>query len=1809
MNVNDQTVSRKLRAFLLLCTLLTSCQITLAQINVLTTWDVGWGPLGGPDTAGLDTAKLPNIPERFGNVSIGDLDGDGDKDFVSGSNRGTFHYYQNQGTSTSPVWVLSNAIPSLDSIDIAPNQNTNEVRAELFDIDNDGDLDLMAHSRWAYNGFYKLDDIHFYRNIGSSTNPIFQFDTISGLQFQQTGEFGCPSFVDLDNDGDYDMVTGGSDTCSYFENIGTNTSPAFSRKFGLDNPFSVASGWVELSFLAPTVDFEDFDNDGDFDLYFMNEAGFVRYIPNNGTSSLPDFSPFLSYPAHSFDTVDFGAFGAIDFEDVTGDGVKDLLATHWNPTRWYWYKGIDPGPNVSLASSNITCNGLSNGSISASVSSGVSPFTYLWSNGATTATISNLSSGTYTITVTDNNGYSTIKSWNLIEPASLTPFVVVDSTVTCFGYATGGATASATGGTTPYTYTWSNASTTASITGVVAGTYTVTITDNNGCTGTYFRTVTQKLPLQATTIVDSNSTGGISNGGLTTSATGGTTPYNYLWSNGATTTSITGLSVGTYTVTISDINGCSTTDSESISSLTANTVVDSNITCNGNSNGGATVTPIGGTAPYSYTWSNGATTGSITGVIAGIYSVTVTDDNGITATSTATITEPATLIALSIVDSNTTCNGFSNGGASASATGGTSPYNYAWSNAATTASITGVVAGTYTVTITDNNGCTSTSFATITEPASLIAASVVDSNSTCNGFSNGGASASATGGTPPYNYAWSNAATTASITGVVAGTYTVTITDNNGCTSTSSSTITEPASLIAASVVDSNSTCNGFSDGGASASVTGGTPPYTYVWSNAATTASITGVVAGTYSVTITDNNGCTSTSSSTVTEPAALIAASVVDSNSTCNGFSNGGASASATGGTTPYNYLWSNAATTASITGVVAGTYTVTITDNNGCTSTSSATITEPAALLATSIVDSNSTCNGFSNGGASASATGGTSPYSYAWSNAATTASITGVVAGTYTVTITDNNGCTSTSSSTVTEPAVLVAASVVDSNATCNGFSDGGASASALGGTSPYTYAWSNAATTTSITSVAAGTYTVTITDNNGCTSTSSATVTEPAALITTSVVDSNSTCNGFSNGGASASATGGTSPYTYAWSNAATTASITGVVAGTYSVTITDNNGCTSTSSSTVTEPAALIATSVVDSNSTCNGFSNGGASASATGGTAPYSYAWSNAATTATITGVVAGTYTVTITDNNGCTSTSSAMVTEPTALIATSVVDSNATCNGFSDGGASASAMGGTAPYTYAWSNAATTASISGVVAGTYTVTITDNNGCTSTSSSTVTEPAVLVAATVVDSNATCNGFSNGGASASATGGTAPYNYLWSNAATTASITGVVAGTYTVTITDNNGCTSTSSSMITEPTVLVSTTVVDSNVTCNGFSDGGASASATGGTAPYSYAWSNTATTASITAVVAGTYTVTITDNNGCTSSSSVTIAEPTLLVSTTVVDSNATCDALANGGATVAATGGTTPYTYLWSTSETSTSITSISAGNYDVTVTDANGCLSTSSVVITSNNSTASAFTINECTSYTSPSGIYNWTTSGVYNDTISNVVGCDSVLTITLNINANSFSQTATICKGETYSVGTNNYTVAGVYTDVLTNVAGCDSTITTTLLVDTVDVSITQNVYELTANNNLGTYQWIDCDNNNQPIVGETNQSYTATVNGNFAVVITEGTCSDTSECIQITGIGITELSTDFGITLFPNPSSDVVNVKINSQENLNLIVRDMAGKEVYLRTDVSDKFIQIDVNNFESGVYFIEFNNGQQKQVKRLITF
>ena len=659
------------------------------------------------------------------------------------------------------------------------------------------------------------------------------------------------------------------------------------------------------------------------------------------------------------------------------------------------------------------------------------------------------------------------------------------------------------------------------------------------------------------------------------------------------------------------------------------------------------------------------------------------------------------------------------------------------------------------------------------------------------------------------------------------------------------------------STVITSLTCNASGDGAASTTINSGASPFTYAWSTSATTPSITGLAAGNYSVTVTDNAGCAMSASVTVTEPPA-ITINTVSSDVSCNGGTNGGITLSVNGGSSPYSYSWSNSTTTQNLSGLSAGNYSVTVTDNTGCEQNASVTITEPA-VITVSPSSTNVNCNGGNNGTANLAVSGGTSPYTFAWSNSATTQNISGLAAGTYSVTISDNNGCSQSASVTITEPAGMNV-STSSTNVNCNGGNNGTANLSVNGGTSPYAFAWSNSAATQNISGLTAGTYSVTITDNNGCSQNESVTITQPSGMtISTSSTTVN--CNGGNNGTANLSVSGGTSPYTFAWSNSAATQNISGLTAGTYSVTITDNQGCAQNTSVTITQPTS-IAVSSSSTSVNCNGGNNGTANLTVSGGTSPYSYVWSNSATTQNISNLTAGTYSVIVTDNNGCAQNASVTITQPTA-IAISASSTNVNCNGGNNGTANLSVSGGASPYTFAWSNSATTPVLSNLTAGTYSVIVTDNNGCAQNASVIITQPfAINITAT--STNAGCNGGNTGAANLVVNGGTSPYSYSWSNSATTQNISGLAAGTYSVIVTDNNGCAQNTSVTITEPTPITSSSVV-TDASCGICPDGNIDLTVNGGTSPYNFSWSNSAVTEDISGLVTAMYYVTITDNNGC--------------------------------------------------------------------------------------------------------------------------------------------------------------------------------------------------------------------------------------------------------------------------------------------------------------------------------------------------------
>ncbi|HRI61045.1 MAG TPA: SprB repeat-containing protein, partial [Saprospiraceae bacterium] len=523
----------------------------------------------------------------------------------------------------------------------------------------------------------------------------------------------------------------------------------------------------------------------------------------------------------------------------------------------------------------------------------------------------------------------------------------------------------------------------------------------------------------------------------------------------------------------------------------------------------------------------------------------------------------------------------------------------------------------------------------------------------------------------------------------------------------------------------------------------------------------------------------------------SAQVSVTVTGTNVTCNGANNGTAKAVASGGWAPYTYLWSNGATTATITGLAPGTYSVTATDVDQGYAVGSIMITQPTAIYVNVSCESQ-ICSLSPDGWAKVVPANGTPPYTYLWNTGATTPLITGLAAGTYSATVTDANGCTKSDSCTVVfwNEGIWLMDSTVD--VTCFGLNNGFSHIGPMSGTPPYTYIWSNGATTQNVYNLAPGNYSVTVTDAIGCTNQHNVSVSQPTQLLCNA-----STVPGACGlpGSATVNPSGGTPPYTVLWSNNSTNFTIT-AMPGTYGVTVTDANDCTCTSSVTITSTStSLTVTTTVVSSAGCT--VGGSATASASGGTGNYSYSWDNGQMTATATNLIAGNHNVTVIDiTTGCTGT--AMVNIPTAppLTASATLVSNATC--LAGGSATAAGSGGTPPYTFKWDNTQTTATATNLGAGPHSVTVTDSKGCVATASITIGQNQGPTVTAAVNSNATCT--TGGSATATATGGTSPYVYLWDNGQTTATATNLSVGVHKVTVTDAGGCSASAMVTITQP-------------------------------------------------------------------------------------------------------------------------------------------------------------------------------------------------------------------------------------------------------------------------------------------------------------------------------------------------------------------------------------------------------------------------
>ena len=911
----------------------------------------------------------------------------------------------------------------------------------------------------------------------------------------------------------------------------------------------------------------------------------------------------------------------------------------------------------------------------------------------------------------------------------------------------------------------------------------------------------------------------------------------------------------------------------------------------------------------------------------------------------------------------------------------------------------------------------------------------------------------------------------------------------------------------------------------------------------------------------------------------------------------------------------IYSNATTsTLTITGATSGMngYLYRCVAYNGpltCfTNSNSASLTVSLPSISNAS-QTNVACNGGSNGAAQVNAaTGGIGPYTYNWTpgnpTGDGTTSVTGLTAGTWTCTVIDAIGCTASTNFTITQPTALVLNANSQTNVACNGGSNGAASVSAAsGGSGGYTYNWTpgnpTGDGTTAVTGLTAGTWTCTVTDANGCTAVRNFTVTQPTALVATAASQTNISCNGGSNGAASINTpTGGAGGYTYNWTPGNPigdgTTSVSALSAGTWTCTITDANSCTTSVNFTITQPTALALNPSSQTNIACFGGNTGAASVTAaTGGAGGYTYNWTpgnpTGDGTTSVTGLSAGTWTCTVTDANGCTASRNFTITQPASAVSGTTVVTNIACNGGNTGAINLTPTGGVGPYTFNWADGPTSEDRTGLTAGPYSVTITDANGCTGTVNATVTQPAAAVSGTTVVTNVACFGGNTGAINLTPTGGVGPYTFNWAGGPTTEDRTTLTAGPYSVTITDANGCTGTVNATVTQPAAAVSGTTVVTNIACNGGNTGAINLTPTGGVGPYTFNWVDGPTTEDRTGLTAGPYSVTITDANGCTGTVNVTVTQPTALAASAASQSNVSCNGGANGTASInSPTGGAGGYTYNWTPGnpigDGTTSVIGLTAGTWTCTITDANSCTTSVNFTITQPSTlaaTAASQTNVSCNggnngaaSINTPTGgaggyTYDWTPGNPTGDGTTSVTGLG-----------------------------------AGNWTCTITDANSCTTSVNFTITEPTaVDSSVTQSAGVLTATQSGATYQWYSCPNT--LLTGETNQTFTPTVVGDYKAEISVGGCTVTSPCITVTTLGTSNFELLSQFKMYPNPNNGILNIE--TETDGDFIIINQLGQIVERFTAKANTKTTINIEKLSEGTYFVKGNKGTNIPTKKLV--
>lgn len=1289
--------------------------------------------------------------------------------------------------------------------------------------------------------------------------------------------------------------------------------------------------------------------------------------------------------------------GGTPIPGETNDTISGLSAGNYfcritdndGTRRTKLFKLIDPPVILydEVIVDNVTCNGYNDGAITIEAVGGTGALEYSIDGGLnyqSGSIFTDLGPGNYNIIIQDENNCSKAYDFNPVtisEPGALSITFDDFGNLTCYNSGDGYINITTGGGTLPYLYNWTGPGSFSSgledLANLAAGSYSLVLTDANNCSEN-LGPITLTQPDQLAIFVDNikNITcNGDDDGAISVTVSGGTLPYNYLWTGPGSFSlnleDISGLEPGNYTLQVTDANGCNISSAPITVTeppmLTATLDNIKNVSCSGGNDGAIYVTITGGTMPRTISWTgpSGFTSASedITGLVVGNYNLLVTDANGCTVTlGPLLVTEPLPVNILTDSTNNISCYGGNDGSIYISVTGGTLPYNYLWTGpglfSETTEDITGLAAGNYNLTLTDGNNCIKTlGPVTLTQPTWLSISIDNTNHISCFGDNNGSISITASGGTPPYSYLWTGPGSYSwsdeDISNLAPGDYYLTLTDNNSCSIDSFGPINvnEPPALSVVTDNITNLSCYGTDDGSISVTVSGGTPPYSYSWTGPggfnSSSEDISGLEPGNYSLIVTDANLCTfNLGPISISEPAEIVITTDLVTNVSCNGGNDGAISVSVTGGIAPLNFMWTGPGSFSysgeDLTNLYAGIYSLSVADATGCSAIHGPVIvSEPPALTASVDSTINVSCNGNDDGAIYVTVTGGVMPYTYAWTGPSSysTEDITGLEPGTYNLEITDANNCIyNLGPVIITEPVLLSVTpdSVIDIS--CYGAADGAVYVTVAGGTLPYTNTWNGPGGFSSvledITGLDKGNYSLNIVDDHGCTASLPVqTIDEPdsisAVVDPTSVLSLN--CYGDNNGRIDITPSGGSPTYTYSWTGpggfTSSNQDIIGLLSGNYNLIITDINLCSRNFSPlvSITEPAELEI-SLAKTDITCFNDNNGTITVTATGGIRPYQYSRNgiNYFTDSIFTGLHPAPYRIYVRDANSCITSDTLTINQPLELriVSGSWDASQNLCFGDSNAVITITATGGNPPLEYSidsgyvWSASNV---FTGLPAGIYYIFIRDVSGCIDEYTPlSISQPAELKISSYSQVDiTTCFTNPEGQIAIESEGGVAPLTYTIDgiNPNLTGVFNNVSAGLHIIKITDKNGCDKDTSVFINSPPELAIDTVYLEHITgCHGDNTGVIDLGASGGTGTLEFSMDGGAfgSSGSFINVPGGGHIITVRDDNNCVTDTSVYLTQPDTIGTASISVKSVTCYGDTDGSVTIIGSGGTPPYTY---------------------------------------------------------------------------------------------------------------------------------------------------------------------------------------------------------------------------------------------------------------------------------------------------------